>query len=162
MTLYDIYIFVSGLDLDKLSFWSTILAVVVFLTMTFVEVSKLKVNPWSWLATRLGRAINGEVMAVQKEQGQAITDLAKDVKEQGQKADEREATNRRIRILRFGDELSQGQLHSKEHFDQALDDIDYYERYCREHPDFVNSKAVITISNIKSAYTKCAEKNNFV
>lgn len=162
MTLYDLYLLLSSLDLDKLSFWGTILLVVVLLGMTGVEYSKIKVNPWTFIASRLGRAINAEVMAVQKAQGDAITELAQDVKQQGQKADEREATNRRIRILRFGDELGQGQLHSKEHFDQALDDIDYYERYCRENPNFVNSKAVLTINSIKSAYKKCAERNNFV
>ena len=30
--------------------------------MTAVQISKIQVNPWSWLARHAGRAINGEVM----------------------------------------------------------------------------------------------------
>lgn len=32
------------------------------LLMTFVQVAPIKVNPWSWLAKKIGRAINGEVL----------------------------------------------------------------------------------------------------
>ena len=32
------------------------------LLMTFVQVAPIKVNPWSGLAKKIGRAINGEVL----------------------------------------------------------------------------------------------------
>ena len=32
------------------------------LLMTFVQIAPIKVNPWSWLSKKIGRAINGEVL----------------------------------------------------------------------------------------------------
>lgn len=68
----------------------------------------------------------------------------------------------RYRILRFNDEVRQGTKHTKEHFDQILEDIDNYEIYCRENPDFPNNKAVFAVKNIKDVYDKCVEENSFL
>lgn len=32
------------------------------LVMTLVQIAPVQVNPWSWLAKRIGRAINAEVL----------------------------------------------------------------------------------------------------
>ena len=56
----------------------------------------------------------------------------------------------RYRILRFDDEIRHDEKHTKEHFDQIMDDITKYELYCASHPDFPNNKAVFAIKNIKS------------
>ena len=68
----------------------------------------------------------------------------------------------RYRILRFNDEVRQGIRHTKEHFDQILEDIDSYESFCRENPKFPNNKAVLAIKNIKDVYDKCVEENDFL
>lgn len=76
------------------------------------------------------------------------------------------ATNCRYRIIRFNDELMQkGEheiLHTKEHFDQILDDIDEYEDYCRQDPDYQNSKAVMAIKHIRQIYHKCSDEGTFL
>ena len=68
----------------------------------------------------------------------------------------------RARILSFNDEIRRGTLHSEEHFTDCLDDIDHYERYCREHPDYPNNKAQAAIRHIKEVYDKCLRENNFL
>lgn len=68
----------------------------------------------------------------------------------------------RYRILRFDDEIRHDEKHTKEHFDQILDDITKYERYCDEHPDFPNNKAVFAIKNIKKIYQKCTDDGAFL
>lgn len=75
---------------------------------------------------------------------------------------ESEATTCRYRILRFNDEVLHDQHHTKEHFDQILDDITRYERYCADHPEYENNKAVFAIANIKRVYQKCADENIFL
>lgn len=72
------------------------------------------------------------------------------------------ADNRRLRILRFSDEISEGQLHSEEHFDNILEDIDLYEAYCREHPEYPNTKCLMAIENVKNSYRKRLQKNDFL
>jgi hypothetical protein len=75
---------------------------------------------------------------------------------------EREAKNTRIRILRFGDECSHDVRHSREHFEQVIEDVDAYETYCRDHPDFKNNKATLTIRLIKDTYQRRLEINDFL
>lgn len=76
--------------------------------------------------------------------------------------DERYIKQCRTRILRFNDELIRGLHHTKEHFDDVLDDITEYTRYCREHEDFENEKAVEAIANVKRVYRHCEETGGFL
>lgn len=75
---------------------------------------------------------------------------------------ETKATTYRYRILRFDDEIRHGTKHSKEHFDQIIEDIDEYEEYCDKHPDYKNNKAVLAIENIKRVYQNCVEEHTFL
>lgn len=77
-------------------------------------------------------------------------------------ASEREAKDARIRILRFGDECSHEVRHSREHFEQVIEDMDAYETYCRDHPDFKNNKATLTIKIIKDTYQRRLLNNDFI
>lgn len=75
---------------------------------------------------------------------------------------EREAKRSRIRILRFGDECSHDVKHSREHFEQVIEDVDAYESFCADHPDFKNNKAVMTIRLIKETYQNRLKNNDFI
>ena len=76
--------------------------------------------------------------------------------------DKRDADLCRTRILRFADELRRDIKHSEEFFDQALDDINTYETYCRNHKDYENNKAVAAIEKIKRTYKERLDKNDFL
>ena len=72
------------------------------------------------------------------------------------------ATDSRIRILSFSDEVRHSVRHSKESFDQINLDIDTYRSYCDGHPDYKNNRAVMAISNIERVYAECLRKNDFL
>lgn len=127
----------------------------ILLLATLVEVAPIKINPWGWVAKTVGRALNGEVL-------DKVSTLERDVRQIKDEAARREAVSARTRILRFGDEILHGVLHTKEHFDQTLKDITDYERYCEEHPEFENSCAVLTIKKIETTYMERLEKNDFL
>lgn len=78
------------------------------------------------------------------------------------KNDENRATDCRYRILRFNDEILHDERHTKEHFDQILEDVTKYEKYCKAHPSYSNNKAVMAIKNIKRVYEKCTNENTFL
>lgn len=67
---------------------------------------------------------------------------------------ETRARSARSQILRFADELYNGTYHSKEYFDQILEEIDDYDEYCAANPLFKNSKTVHASSIIKETYDK--------
>lgn len=123
--------------------------------MTLVQIAPIKLNPWSWLGRLIGRAINGEVL-------ERVDTLSRDVAKNKADDDEQWASLSRTHILRFGDEIRHGVVHSKEHFDQVLLDIKKYERYCDEHKDYENDVAHATIDLIRKKYQTCLEKNTFL
>ena len=128
---------------------------VLIVLMSLLEISKIKINPWSWIAKKIGKALNGEVLEKLDVQGKEI-DKLKEI------CDEREANDCRYRILRFDDEIRHGARHTKEHFDQVLGDVKSYEDYCGEHPKYRNNVAHFAIKNIKKTYEKCESENSFL
>lgn len=91
-----------------------------------------------------------------------LSDIEKRMDKMEAEDAEREVKHARIRILRFGDECAHDVKHSREHFEQVIDDVDAYEAYCREHPDFKNSKAVLTVNLIKETYQRRLKTNDFI
>lgn len=67
---------------------------------------------------------------------------------------EHKATLARTHILRFNDELRSGMVHSEEYFKQQILDIDTYNKYCADHPDFANGLTVMASENIKSEFKR--------
>lgn len=72
------------------------------------------------------------------------------------------AKQMRIRILRFNDELCRGNMFSENHFEDILEDIDAYEKFCDGHKDYRNGKGKLAIDNIKSAYRKSMTEHKFL
>ena len=122
---------------------------------TLIQIAPIKLNPWSWLAKAIGKAINEEVI-------QKVDKLEKELKAQKEYTEEQAAKGCRIRILRFGDEILHDVHHSKEHYDQILLDITEYENYCKEHPEFKNNMTVLTTRRIMATYERCLEDHSFL
>ncbi len=116
--------------------------------MTLVQIAPVKVNPWSWLARTIGRAVNAEVI---KKLDDHIT-----------MDDRRTADGHRTRILHFNNEMLRDINHTKEEFTEVLAEIDAYEKYCREHPEYPNNRAVLAIENIREVYKERLKLHDFL
>lgn len=90
------------------------------------------------------------------------TDMRDELRTHIHKTEEERIDRARSRILRFNDEVMLGMEHSKEHFDEILEDIDRYEDYCELHPDYENNKAVLAIKTVKEEYLYCLEHHTFL
>lgn len=114
---------------------------VLLIALTLIQVAPIRINPWSAIARAIGKALNADL---------------------NEKIEANEAKTARYRILRFDDEIRHKTRHSKEHFDQIIEDVDTYERYCWDHPRFPNEKAVSATDNVKRTYEKCKAENSFL
>lgn len=85
-----------------------------------------------------------------------------EIKKIDKKGDERDAENRRVRILRFEDELLEERRHSKDSFDQVLSDISAYNKYCEAHPEFKNEQTAATVEHIRTVYHERLDKRDFL
>ena len=127
-----------------------------------IEVSKIKLNPWSWLARHVGRAINGEVLDKMDSMNERVDKLSVKVDQSEARQAERDAKMARNHILRFGDEVRVGTRHSKESFDEVLADITAYESYCQAHPEFPNHRTRAAEKFITETYDRCLKEDSFL
>ena len=140
---------------------SVIAAVLLVIAASVLEVSKIKVNPWSSLGQAIGKRINGQVLkeleTVKANQAANQQKLDEHIKAD----DEREADGWRASIRHFNLELIRNTRHTREDFVEILLVIDKYQAYCRDHKDYSNNRAVHAIANIGRVYDERLEKHDF-
>lgn len=123
--------------------------------ITLVQIAPIKVNPWSAICRAIGRALNGDVIA-------KLDKVENRLDEHIRMDDERNADLHRARILQFNTELLRSIQHTEEDFNEILYNIDCYEKYCTEHPEYQNNRAVHAIKNIDRVYDECMENHDFL
>lgn len=138
------------------------IAGIIVVLSVFIEITPVKINPVSHILTWIGKKTNKELMDKFVSINDKVNSLENTVNCIHNEEDKRNAINCRVRILGFGDEVRHGMRHSKESFDQVLSDIDDYELYCSEHPEFKNNRTVLTKKKILEEYSKCIDNNDFL
>lgn len=149
---------------------------VLAVAMLLVQISPIKISPWSALGKffkrllgHLGRAANSDVLEkldevtlAQQEAQKKLDTLEVRLDEHIDADDKRDADKHRMEILRFNNELLRSIDHTKEEFIEALAEIDAYERFCNDHPDYPNNRAVLAIENIRENYKERLKEHDFL
>lgn len=131
--------------------WDTVISIpgvktaLIVILLSVVEISPIKINPWSFVGGVIGKLIG-------------IKTVSDKVDALEEKVDENYAVTIRVRILRFGDDLQDNRILSKDSWNQVMDDIRRYEIYTRDHPNFKNNITVATINFIKKEYARLLEE----
>lgn len=149
----------SELTLGQLTGGATLLLALI---SGVIEIAPIKLSPWSWLACKIGRAINREVLDRVSEVKDAQDEARERLDEHIRVDDERNADLHRARILQFNNELLRDIPHTREDFIEVLAEIDYYDRYCNAHPEYENHRAVHAIANIERVYDDRLRKHDFL
>ena len=134
----------------------------VLVLLSLIEVSPIKINPWSAIIHFVGRRLNADVMARLDTMQQCQTETRERLDAHIAKDDAQTASLWRTQILRFNDELLHDRRHTKEHFDEVLGTIKDYETYCHTHDDYPNGKCVHAIANINCAYDELLKSHDFL
>ena len=102
MTAYQLFIMIrENLGIGALG---------LIIILSFIEISKIKINPWSWIYNML----NKELHAKLDEQSKQIDKLSTKISEVEKETNENAAMSSRYRILRFDDEIRHKVLHIKD------------------------------------------------
>ena len=148
--------------------WDTItnnpgwITVIVLLAMSLIEVSKIKVNPWSAIGHLFGKflgikSVSDKVDALENK----VDKLKGKVDGLDHKVEENDVVTSRVRILRFESELANDIYHTKDAWDQTMMDVQKYEKYVDEHPKFKNGITEPTIEHIKCEYQERLRKRDW-
>lgn len=130
--------------------------------MAMIEISPIKINPWSWIAKTIGNAMNAGVMDEIKQVKTAQEETRKKLDDHIEEGEERKADNYRSRVLRFNNELVRGLGHTEEDYDEILDVIWKYNEYCKTHPNYKNNKMPHAIKNVERMYDEMLQTNGFL
>lgn len=136
--------------------WSGGGALLVILTL--VQISPIKIDPWSALARAIGRAINGEL---NKEVRDFRAAVEKDVREIQATIDHNEIDRIRWDILDFANSCRNGRRHTKEEFDHIIDLHTKYERILEKNHT-TNGQVTIAFEYIQDLYKRCMIENDFL
>ena len=130
--------------------------------LTVVQITPIKINPWSAIARLLGKAINTDVLKELDDVKDEVKETQKTLDEHIRMDDERNADSHRQRILAFNNELLRDIPHTEEDFIEVLGEIDFYEDYCKTHPEYKNNRAIHAIAHIEKVYDERLEKHDFL
>lgn len=72
------------------------------------------------------------------------------------------AKSQRLQILRFYDEIVNKQKHSESVYEDVVDIIDEYEKFCKAHEkDFKNNRGAMAMEDIKKTYHELKSTGRF-
>lgn len=92
--------------------------VIIFGSVTLIEVVPIKIKPWSWLMNWLGERLCGDIR-------RALTEMKTEFEEY-------QAEDMRWSILDFARSCRKKEQHSKEEWNHAISQLKKYETYTKE------------------------------
>jgi len=144
MSLYAIY-----QDIREHGFETMILVIMI---LKLIDLVPIKINPWASIKKALQNFFVGELPS---EIGKIENDIS-DLKEGQKRLAEEQANSiakaERYRIIRFDDEMTHGVLHSDDHKEEIMEDIEGYETYCEKRPYIKNHKGKAAMARITDRY----------
>ena len=130
------------------------LVTVVFILSIFIQISPIKINPWSALITWIGKIITAGLHEDIKEVESTLTDLSASV-------DENEKDRIRWEVLDFASSCREGRKHSKDEFQHIIALNDKYENLLKKTND-KNGVFMAEYQYIQRIYAERQQKNDFV
>lgn len=128
---------------------------------TFIEVSKIKINPWSslfkWIGSKMMEDVRTEIKAVEKKQ----EEMAKKQDELSKQraVDAMDAV--KAEIFRFYNECQKGQRHSEGEFNHIIQQNEKYEKLVEETGE-PNGVYEMEYEYIMEIYRKCQQEKDFL
>ena len=128
---------------------------------TFIEVSKIKINPWSslfkWIGSKMMEDVRAEIKALDKKQ----EEMAKKQDELSKQraVDAMDAV--KAEIFRFYNECQKGERHSEGEFNHIIQQNEKYEKLVEETGE-PNGVYEMEYDYIMEIYRKCQQEKDFL
>ncbi|MBO5484891.1 MAG: hypothetical protein J5979_06750 [Lachnospiraceae bacterium] len=128
---------------------------------TFIEVSKIKINPWSSLFRWIGNSMMADVKAELKEVKEEQKELAKRQDELTRQRAIDAADRIKAEIFAFYNECQKGQRHSEGEFNHIIQQNKKYEKLIEETKE-PNGVYEAEYKYILGIYEKCQKEKDFL
>lgn len=154
MSMHDIYVICKE--------HGTIFLAFVVVLMSIVQVTPIKLNPWSALFKWLSKAINGDLIKAVDSINTKVDGLSTKLNQHIEESDRKDLREQRESILDFASAVAEGKRsYTKEQYEQMLHECDAYATYCI-NKNFRNSVAEESIELIRQSYRSKIKHNSFL
>ena len=149
-------------DLQKVADWlvHNIIQVALIISI-FIQVTPIKINPWSKLFKWIGGLITAESDKKINQLIKTTDEMQKNIKTLQQNMDENEKDRIRWEILDFANSCRNNQQHTKDEFQHIITLNDKYEKLLALTGD-TNGVFEAEYRYIQKIYTERQEKNDFL
>ena len=135
--------------------------VIIIILTSIIQISPIKLNPWTRLAEWIGKAINRPVLTKVDDVDKKIKEVEKKLDDHIKESEDRALQDSRSDILSFGSSIIAGKNYNKEKFDFMIVSCDRYEQYCRNRK-IQNGVADATIKEIRRIYSMRLSEGSFL
>lgn len=122
-------------------------------SLTLIQWSPIKINPWDLLFKWLGKALNGQLL-------EEIEHLKEDVSTIKKDQEEDNAERMRSLILSFSSSCRRSEHHDEEEWNYIISIIKKYESYCEER-EIDNGVIEETAAYLRELYHERLKNNDF-
>lgn len=138
----------------------TLIVTAIGVLSIFVEVSKIKLNPWKKLFEFIGTSLNRDV----KKELDSIKGLIKcqgeSIREIEMTVDMNEIKRIRAEIFAFADSCKMGEKHTEEAFLHIIDIHEDYEELIEKY-NMTNGRITLDYDYVMNVYQDCVKKGVF-
>lgn len=127
---------------------------VIMLMMTFVEITPIKLSPWTAIFNWFGKRLNKEVTT-------KIDKIEDRLEHHIQESEQSELKARRMAILDFSSSIIRGVNYHREKFEFMINECDQYEKYIDENK-IKNGVAEASIAEIRRIYQEHLRNHDFL
>ena len=132
-----------------------------FIVMTFIQITPIKINPWTAIFKWFGKQLNTDVLEEMKTVKKQIGTMEKRLDEHISDSKEDELKMRRNTILDFSSSILRGVNYHREKFEFMINECDSYEKYCKDN-DIKNGVAEASIVEIRRIYQEHLRNADFL
>lgn len=136
-------------------------AVIILLAMTVIQISPIKLDPWTKIANFIERGLNKMVLEKVDKIGKKVDLVEEKLNNHILESESSALQQKRSDILSFGSSIISGKNYNKEKFDFMMSCCDEYEKYCHENK-VANGVADATIKEIRRIYSVRLSEGSFL
>lgn len=134
---------------------------VFFAVMTLIQITPIKINPWSAIFKWLGKQLNTDVLVKMNALEKRIESVEKRQEDHVKESEKDELKARRMTILDFSSSILRGVNYHREKFNFMINECDTYEQYCKDN-EVKNGVAQASIAEIRRIYQEHLRNNDFL
>lgn len=140
----------------------TLAMMAIALVMTLIQITPIKINPWSKVARGIAKLFTGDVTKKLDTLEKKLDTVDQRLNEHIEESAAIDLRNRRESILDFASALAEGKRrYTREQYEQMLKECDSYDMYCTEKR-FKNAVAEESMALIRQSYAEKLRDNSFL